>query len=76
MRKSDAQIFATLLAMELPIRSTLWTVEPGETESEDGEKIITDEDYKIQNFIETALFDKMEISWDDFLRQALTMTAF
>lgn len=76
MRKSDAQVFATLLAMELPIRSTLWTIEPGETEAEDGEYITTDEDYIIANFIEKALFEKMEITWDDFLRQALTMTTF
>jgi len=31
MRKSDAQVQATLLAMELPIRSTKWAVMPGET---------------------------------------------
>jgi phage gp29-like protein len=76
MRKSDAQIFATLLAMELPIRSTLWNIEPGQTEAADGEYITTDEDYIIANFIEKCLFEKMEITWDDFIRQALTMTAF
>lgn len=27
MRRSDAQVQATLLAMELPIRSTLWYIE-------------------------------------------------
>jgi len=76
MRKSDAQIFATLLAMELPIRSTLWSIEPGETEQADGEYIITDQDYIISNFVEKALFEKMEITWDDFLRQVLTMLPF
>lgn len=76
MRKSDAQIFATLLAMELPIRSTLWYIEPGETEDGTGEQITTDQDYIIANFVEKALFEKMEITWDDFLRQALTMTTF
>lgn len=76
MRKSDAQVFATLLAMELPIRSTLWNIEPGQTEAADGEYITTDDDYIIANFIEKCLFEKMEITWDDFIRQALTMTAF
>lgn len=32
MRKSDAQINATLSAMELPIRATMWYVEAGDTE--------------------------------------------
>lgn len=76
MRKSDAQIFATLLAMELPIRSTLWTIQPGTTEDENGDKITTDQDYIIANFVEKCLFEKMEITWDDFLRQVLTMLTF
>lgn len=76
MRKSDAQVFATLLAMELPIRATLWGIEPGSTEQKDGEYITTDEDYLIANFIEKCIFDKMDHTFDDFLRQALTMLPF
>ena len=59
MRASDATVFATLLAMELPIRATKWSIQPGESLQENGDKIITDEDYKIANFIEDALFNRM-----------------
>lgn len=76
MRKSDAQVQATLLAMELPIRGTHWFVEPGETVGEGGETEITDEDRAIAEFVEDALFRRMDQTWDDFLRQALTMLPF
>lgn len=76
MRRSDAQVFATLLACELPIRSTLWYVEAGETTTAGGEKEITDLDYEIAAFVEDALFARMEITFDEFLRQALTMLPF
>jgi len=32
MRKTDAQVNASLLTMELPIRSTKWRVEPAQNE--------------------------------------------
>ncbi len=78
MRRSDAQVQATLLAMELPIRSTLWYIDAGQTTTDtgDGETEITDADYEIQEFVRRALFEKMETTWDDFLRQSLTMLAF
>lgn len=75
MRRSDAQVFATLNAMELPIRSTLWYVKCGETEV-GGESQVTPEDEAVMEFVKKALFDKMNHSFDDFLRQALTMLAF
>lgn len=76
MRRSDAQVQATLLAMELPIRSTLWYVEAGETTETAGEKTITDQDYEIAAFVEEALFARMEITFDEFIRQTLTMLPF
>lgn len=62
MRKSDAQIFATLLACELPIRSTKWYVDW--------------QDEEMKEFVEKALFKNMNIWWDDFLREVLTMLPF
>lgn len=76
MRRSDAQVYATLTAMELPIRSTLWYVEAGATTDEAWEDTITDEDYAIAAFIEDALFARMEMTFDEFLRQVLTMLPF
>lgn len=75
MRKSDAQVNACLLALELPIRSTLWSIEAGCTV--DGEEeAVTDSDTEIQKFIEAALFDDMNTTWDDLIRQILTMCTF
>ena len=72
MRKSDAQVFATLLAMELPIRATKWSVQPAQTaEGETG-----DFEHEVADFVEKALFEKMEGTFDDFLREALTMLPF
>lgn len=72
MRKSDAQVRATLDAMELPIRSTEWQIRSGV--NEDGE---TDElCEQIKDFVEEALFRKMEQTWDDHLREVLTMLPF
>ena len=76
MRRSDAQVQATLLAMELPIRSTKWYVQPGETKTGEGETEVTDQDKEIAAFVEDALFKRMDITFDDFLRQALTMLPF
>lgn len=76
MRRSDAQVQATLLAMELPIRSTKWYVMPGETIQAGGEKETTDLDKEIAAFVEDAFFKRMEGTFDDFLRQALTMLPF
>lgn len=72
MRKSDAQVFATLLACELPIRSTKWYIEAWEnTEWE-----VDDISQEIADFISSNLFEKMNNTFDDFLRETLTMLAF
>lgn len=72
MRSSDASIGAVLLAAELPIRATKWRINPGRTNGE-----ITPQDEEIAEFISNCLFDYLEDgSFDDFLRQSLTMLPF
>ena len=72
MRRTDAQVNASLLAMELPIRATKRYIEPAY--NEDGETEQEDED--IAKFVETAIFEDIDNSRDDLLRQILTMLAF
>lgn len=72
MRKSDAQVFATLLACELPIRSTKWFIQPG-TNAE-GE--IDDTCKEIADFVQYNLFEALENTFDDLLREILTMLPF
>lgn len=72
MRKSDAQINATLQILELPVRATHWYIQPAMDEW--GES--SEEDREIAKFVEDALFKRMETTWDDFLREALTMLVF
>ena len=77
MRRSDAQVSATLLACELPIRSAAWDVVAA---SEDPV------DRVIANFVRDNLFGGLEFTspsgvktsqcWDDVLRNALLMLAF
>lgn len=68
MRKSDGTVRAALMACTLPIRRATWFVKPA------GD---TPEQVEQAEFIRHALFDWMEdMTFDDFLRQALLMTAF
>ena len=62
MRKSDATVRAALLACKLPIRRANWFIQS----ASDDEK-----DMEIKNFVNRALFEEMELNWDDFLRQVL-----
>ena len=72
MRRSDAQVQALLHALELPIRSTRWYVEPWNKNNP--------KDVQIAEFIEENLFSGppkgMTVHWDDFLRLALLMLPF
>ena len=71
MRRSDSQVQCMLLAMELPIRSTKWFVEPFSEDSKDKQ---------VAQEVESNLFsgppDGMTQNWEDFLRLALTMLSF
>lgn len=70
MRRSDGQIAAVLSAMKLPIRSTKWYVEP---EDEADYQELAQE---VADFVHDNLFGGMKYSWDDHLREALTMLEF
>ena len=67
MRRSDGVVKAAILACELPIRATNWFIQPASEEKSDIE---------VADFISDCLFEKMTITWDDFLRQALLMLPF
>lgn len=68
MRKSDGTVRAAMLVTTLPIRRAEWFIKPA---SED-----KPEDKDIANFVEHALFDWLDLAWDDVLRQALLMIPF
>lgn len=67
MRKSDGTVRAAILACTLPIRRAEYFVNPAAD---------TDQDKEIANFVEHAIDDWMDITRDDFLRQALLMIPF
>lgn len=67
MRKSDGTVRAAVLVCTLPIMRAQWFINPT-TESK--------EDKDIANFVEHALFDWLDISWSDVIRQALLMVSF
>ena len=77
MRRSDAQVAATLLACELPIRAANWDVQPASDAPLDRE---------IADFVRNNLFGGLEYTspsgmkvtqcWDDVLRNALLCLAF
>ena len=77
MRRSDAQVAATLLSCELPIRAANWDVLPASADALDQE---------IAQFVKENLFGGLEYvspagvkttqCWDDVLRNALLMLPF
>jgi hypothetical protein len=77
MRRSDAQVAATLLSCELPIRAASWDVRPASDDPEDR---------AIARYVRDNLFGGLEYTspsgvktsqcWDDVLRNALLMLAF
>lgn len=72
MRRSDAQISAVLMAMELPIRSGFWSIDPARNEDDE----VDEADQEIADFIDEAIFSKLKDGWDNKLREILTMFAF
>lgn len=72
MRKSDASVSALLLACSLPIRSAKRYVEP----ATDDDGVTQEIDRQIANFVEKALFEKMDTTWDQFLQECLTFLPF
>lgn len=67
MRKSDGTVRAALVACALPVMRAEWFIKPaGDTPEAEAQK----------DFIEKALFEWLDISFDEFLRQALLMLDF
>lgn len=71
MRTVDVQVMATLLSAELPIRSTEWKVNPGQTKKSDGTMETTPKDQEIADFVSYNLFTNCRTSWDDYIRLSL-----
>ena len=67
MRKSDGTVRAIVLATTLPIRKAIWRVEPASEE---------DADVEVADFVQKNLFELMDTTWSDFIRQALLMLPF
>lgn len=72
MRKSDGTVRAAMLACTLPIRRSQWFVNPA-TDADDPDNELNKE---IANFVSHAIFDWLDLTWDDVLRQALLMVPF
>lgn len=72
MRKSDASVSALLLACSLPIRSAKRYIEP----ATDDDGVTQEIDRQIADFVEKALFEKMDTTWDQFLQECLTFLPF
>lgn len=70
MRRSDGQVAAVLQAMKLPIRSTKWSIDPDKDAKDHAAA------QNIADFIKGNLMGGMKYSWDDHLREALTMLEF
>lgn len=68
MRKNDAMVNATLMALDLPIRAADFFVEPVNADSA-AEKEFTD-------LMHRNLTGGMTSTWDEFLQQATLMNAF
>ena len=67
MRKSDGTVRSAMLVTTLPIRRANWFVNPATEDQQDKD---------VANFVEHALFDWLDGTWDDVLRQALLMVPF
>jgi len=67
MRRTDAQVNATLLAIELPILSAIWQIDAA---SDD----LTDQE--IKDFVELNLFKNKNFTWSFILRHILKYLQF
>lgn len=68
MRKSDGTVRAAVLVTTLPIRRAKFFINPAIPDDAACEEQA--------EFVEHALFDWLDVSWDDLVRQALLMTVF
>jgi len=63
MRKSDPIVKQSLLIVTMPIMQATWTIDEPDDESQAEE---------ITDFVRQALFERMERSWPDVVREILT----
>ncbi len=68
MRKGDGTVRAAMMVTSLPIRRAKWFVDPVDATNA--------QDVEVADFVRRALFEWMDISWDDVIRQALLMLPF
>lgn len=73
MRRSDSKIRQSLMVCMLPILSTEWYIEPAK-DPETGE--VGEAQQEVADFVSKALFEKMEITWLNYLTEVLTMLPF
>jgi len=69
MRRSDAQVYASLLVIELPIRAAIWDIQPATNEDGNTDDAL----YEHADFIKDALFNKQTVTWDQLLVEIMTM---
>ena len=67
MRKNDGTVRAAILAITLPIIRAKFFVNPATDDQEAKD---------VANFVEHALFDWLDSTWEDLVRQALLMIPF
>lgn len=67
MRKSDGTVIAAVKAVSLPVRSATWYVKSASDDQTD---------IDIADFVKACLFEYQELTFDDFLRQALLSLPF
>lgn len=65
-------VFATLLACELPIRSTKRFIDASRDDNDE----VSEESKEVARFVEDALFKQMSITWDSLLTEILTFYTF
>lgn len=67
MRRTDSTVRATLSAVSLPISSANWFVQPATDDAQDQE---------VADFVQSALMEWADDSFNDFMRHALLMLLF
>lgn len=67
MRKNDGTVRAAMLVCTLPILRAEWFIKPADDDAQSED---------IRHFVEQALFEWLDITWSDVIRQALLMTVF
>jgi hypothetical protein len=73
MRRSDGTVRSTLRLVKTPVLAARWFIEPYREEDQEEVKKV---DQTAADFVCSALFDEMSISWSQVLIEALLMCDF